>query len=136
MRLRSARDRRERRDEDLEEEGAIEDFPGDDAELAAEIDRLTELNRANPSVEQERMLLHLRNLLGIRLLDRGAEDGGFPEPDYSALPSNGLPLPEIESRALTPELLRAAILRGGCALVRGLIEPGQAEQLAHQIDQS
>jgi hypothetical protein len=135
MRWRST-DRRERRDEDLAEEAAIEDFPGADAELAAEIERLAELNRANPSVEQERTLLHLRNLLGIRLLDQRSEGGGFPEPDYSALPANGSPLAEIEPRSLTPELLRAAILRGGCVLVRRLIDPERAEELARQIDRS
>ena len=101
MRWRSA-GRRERREEDLAEEAAIEDFPGADDELAAEIERLTELNRANPSVEQERVLLHLRNLLGIRLLDQATGDGGFPEPDYSALPSNGSPLPEIEAGCADP----------------------------------
>jgi hypothetical protein len=136
MRWRSTGDRRKRVDEDLEDEVAIEDFPGPDDELAAEIERLTELNRANPSVEQERTLLHLRNLLGIRLLEHGADDRGFPEPDYSALPANGSPLPEISSAGLTPELLRAAILRSGCVLVRRLIDPEQAEQLARKIDRS
>ncbi len=136
MRWRSAGERRERRDEDLEEEAAIEEFPGADAELAAEIDRLAELNRSDPSVERERTLLHLRNLLGIRLLEAGADDGGFPEPDYTALPSNGSLLPEIEPGALTPELLRAAILRNGCVLVRGLLERGEAEELARKIDRS
>ncbi|HEY1591052.1 MAG TPA: phytanoyl-CoA dioxygenase family protein [Solirubrobacteraceae bacterium] len=136
MRWRTAGERRERRDEDLDEEAAIEEFPGADAELAAEIERLAELNRWNPSVEQERRLLHLRNLLGIRLLESRADDGGFPEPDYAALPSNGSLLPEIEPGALTPELLRAAILRNGCVLVRGLLDRAEAEELAGKIDRS
>ena len=89
---------------------------------------------SSPSVEQERTLLHLRNLLGIRLLESRAGDGGFPEPDYAALPSNGSLLPEIEPGALTPELLRAAILRNGCVLVRGLLDRAEAEELARKID--
>src|SRR5947209_15357472 len=76
--------------EDLALEAPTEDFPGTDEELVAEIGRLTELNRSSPSVEQERQLLHLRNLLGIRVLDRDPRDAGFPEPDYAALP-NGSP---------------------------------------------
>lgn len=132
---RGSRGRRERREEDLEEEAVIEDFPGADAELWAEIERLAELNRKNPWVERERALLHLRNLLGIRLVEHGASDAGFPEPDYEALP-NGSPVAEIEPGALTPELLRAGILRGGCVLVRGLIDRRRAERLAAEIDRS
>src|SRR5437764_7665123 len=132
---RDGRGRRERRDEDLEDEAVIEDFPGSDAELVAEIERTAELNRSSPSVEQERALLHLRNLLGIRLLDDGSTDGGFPDPHYAALP-NGSPLPEIEPKALTPGVVRAGILRTGCVLVRGLLDSGRAEELARKIDRS
>jgi hypothetical protein len=118
------------------DEALTEEFSGSDAELVHELERLATANRSSPSVEQERMLLHLRNLLGIRLLERGNEDGGFPEPDDAALPSNGSLVAEIEPRALTPELLRAGILRSGCVLVRGLLEPREAEQLARKIDGS
>jgi hypothetical protein len=131
---RSARGRREKNG-DTELEAPTEDFPGSDEELAAEIEGLGEANRASPSVEQERMLLHLRNLLGIRLLERGAEDPGFPEPDYAALP-NGSSLPELEPKDLSPGVLRAGILRSGCVLVRGLVDRERAERLATQIDRS
>jgi Phytanoyl-CoA dioxygenase (PhyH) len=131
---RSAKGRREKT-EDLALEAPTEDFPGSDEELEAEIERLYELNRSSPSVEQERMLLHLRNLLGIRLLTRGVEDPGFPDPDYGALP-NGSPLVEIEPRDLTASLVRAAILRSGCVLVRGLIDRDRAREMARQIDRS
>jgi hypothetical protein len=83
---RSANGRREKT-EDLALEAPTEDFEGGDEELAAEIARLTDLNRSSPSVEQERMLLHLRNLLGIRLLDRELDDAGFPDPDDACLPN-------------------------------------------------
>jgi hypothetical protein len=131
---RSANGRREKR-EDLALEAPTEDFTGSDDELVAEIERLAAANRAGPSVEQERMLLHLRNLLGIRLLDGGVDDPGFPEPDFSALP-NGSPLPEIEPGRLTPELLRAGILRSGCVLVRGLVDRAGADRVAAQIDRA
>ncbi len=131
---RSANGRREKSDE-LELEAPTEDFAGSDDELAAEIARLAERNRSTPSVKQERMLLHLRNLLGIRLLERCSGDSGFPEPDFGALP-NGSPLPEIERERLTPALLRAGILRSGCVLVRGLVDRSSAEQVAGQIDRA
>ena len=116
-------------------EAPTDEFEGSDDDLVAEIERLTERNRASPSSEQERMLLHLRNLLGIRWLEVDGEDAGHPEPDYAALPT-GAPLPELEPGQLTPGVLRAGILRDGCVLVRGLVEPKQAEDFARQIDRS
>lgn len=107
-------------------------FPGDEAALAQEINRLIELNRSEPDLEHERALLHLRNLLAIRVLDNGTVDHGSPEPDYSPLPDG--PLIEIEPGDLTPRVLRAGILRGGCVLVRGLVGRKRAEQLAGDID--
>src|SRR5438270_6019055 len=121
---------------DLALEAPTEEFAGGERELIAEIDRLSEANRSSPSVAHERMLLHLRNLLAIRLLERESGDAGFPEPDYAGLPSNGSPLVEIAPEALTPGLLPAGILRGGCVLVRGLIDPERARRLAKEIDRS
>jgi Phytanoyl-CoA dioxygenase (PhyH) len=132
---RSANGRREKSDE-LALEAPTEDFPGRDDELIAEIERLAERNRASPSVEQERMLLHLRNLLGIRLLERPNRDSGFPEPDFEALPANRSPLVEIGPEQLTPTLLRAGILRSGCVLVRGLVDRSRAERIAAEIDRA
>jgi hypothetical protein len=116
-------------------EAPTEEFEGTDEELTAEIERLTELNREAESAEQERMLLHLRNLLAIRRLERAAEDPGYAEPDFEALPDR-TPLPEIEPTALTPELLRAGILRDGCVLVRGLVPSGEAERFARRIERA
>jgi hypothetical protein len=109
-----------------------EEFPGSDAALALEIERLIELNRSEPDLDNERALLHLRNLLAIRLLEDGTVDRGHPEPDYAALPDG--PLFETQPSDLTPGLLRAAILRGGCLLVRGLVGRQQAERLGRDID--
>jgi hypothetical protein len=109
-----------------------EEFEGDDATLEAEIERLVKINRTDPEAERERTLLHLRNLLAIRRLDNGGVDLGHPEPDYSRLPDR--PLVEIEPADLTPGVLRGGILTGGCVLVRGLVDRGEAEQLAKEID--
>jgi hypothetical protein len=108
-------------------------FDGSDQELTAEIGRLTELNRAAPRVEHERMLLHLRNVLAIRILEGEALDPGFSEPDDRTMATD-VSLPEVEPQVLTPALLRAWILRCGCVLVRGLIEGGRARAFAKQID--
>jgi hypothetical protein len=135
MRWRNTSGRREKNG-DTELEAPTEDFPGSDEELAAEIERLGEANRASPSVEQERMLLHLRNLLGIRLLDGEGEDSGFPEADYAALPANGSPLAEVSPADLSPGVLRAGILRSGCVLVRGLVDRPSAERIAREIDRA
>jgi hypothetical protein len=110
----------------------MEDFDGDDAALEAEIERLIEVNRSEPEAERERMLLHLRNLLAIRRLENGEEDLGHPEPDYGRLPEG--PLMEIEPADLTPALLRAGILSGGCVLVRGLVDRERSELLATEVE--
>src|SRR5438270_1350601 len=81
----------------------LEDYEGDDQDLQEEISRLTELNRSEPSGEQERTLLHLRNLLAIRRLEAEPAAGSHPEPDYEALPDGALV--EIGPEELTPGVL-------------------------------
>ena len=102
-------------------------------ELLAEIARLTEANRARRDRATERELLRLRHAAGVLRLDAGG-DADYPEPDFASLPSGGLP--ELAPAAVTPELLRAGILRDGCLLVRGLVERGAALALAGQIDRA
>jgi Phytanoyl-CoA dioxygenase (PhyH) len=102
-------------------------------ELIDEIRRLTEVNRATPDRETERRLLRLRHEAGIQLLGDGAP--AFPAPDAVALP-DGPGLPEFTRDQLTPELLRAGILRDGCVLVRGLIDREAALAFAGEIDRS
>jgi hypothetical protein len=112
-----------------------ERFSGSDEELVAEIERLTGLNRANRERERERRLLGLRHLAGKRLI---AEDRGtpaYPDPAPDVLPeAEGLP--EVAAADVTPELLRAGILRDGCLLVRGLVDRAQALAFAQQIDRA
>ncbi|HSO98718.1 MAG TPA: hypothetical protein VLP43_07180 [Solirubrobacteraceae bacterium] len=113
--------------------------PGDEAlgeaELVAEIDLLTGRNRQAASRDNERRLLELRHQLGIRRVGASA-DTRHPEPDAAALPTVASGLPEISAPEVTPELLRAGILRDGCLLVRGLIDRDQALAFAAQIDRS
>jgi hypothetical protein len=111
------------------------DFPGGDEELFTEIERLTEASRGSRTPASERRLLHLRNLAGIRRLEHPVEDPRHPEPDFDALPAvDGLP--EIAAGDVTPELLRAGILRHGCLLVRGLVPRRQAVRFAGRIERS
>jgi hypothetical protein len=112
---------------------ATEDFDGGDAELRAEIERLTGQNRAAPDRDTERRLLRLRHIAGRRALDDPPADPRHPEP--ALLPdSDGLP--EFAPADLTPALLRAAILRDGCVLVRGLVGRDAALAFAAQIDRA
>jgi len=111
------------------------DFDGSTEALFDEIQTLTERNRDAPDPETERRVLRLRHLAGIRLLDDAPADPAFAEPDAARLPeSDGLP--DIPAAELTPELLRAGILRDGCLLVRGLVPREAAEALAAGIDRA
>ena len=108
-------------------------FDGSDEALREEIARLAEANRRDGDRERERRLLWLRHLAGIRQL--GATGAGrHPEPDEAALPAaDGLP--EIAAEDVTPELMRAGILRDGCLLVRGLVPRDTALAFAQLIDE-
>jgi hypothetical protein len=114
---------------------AEEAFPGSDDELHAEIARLTEANRTARDRATERQILRLRHLAGIRLLSGNGSAPEHPSPDFARLPeAEGLP--EIAAADVTPELLRAGILRDGCLLVRGLVGRDQALSFAAEIDRS
>jgi hypothetical protein len=102
-------------------------------ELRSEIDRLSEANRTDHDPDRERAILRARHLAGIRLMDEAPAAPRFPDVEGVAVPE-GDPLPAFLSGELTPELLRAVILRDGCALVRGLIPRQLALDLAGGID--
>lgn len=112
-----------------------DDFPGTDHELFAEIDRLSGAGPAGTDPEADRRLLRLRHLAGIRLLVANDGRAEHPAPASHDLPDGGS-LPEIAAEDLTPELIRAGILRDGCLLVRGLIAREPAERFAREIDRS
>ena len=115
---------------------ALPEFPGTDEALAAEIERLAAANRASPERETERRLLWLRHLSGIRMLDARATEPREPDPDPAALPPFAGRLPSVPAAAVTPGLVRAAILRDGCLLVRGLVDRDRALRMAREIDRS
>jgi hypothetical protein len=106
----------------------VDDFGGTDAELDAEIARLATAGRDR---ETERRLLALRHIAGVRALSSGGAAPGFPGP--ADLPEDGA-LPEFRAGDLTPGLVRAAILRYGCILVRGLVDRDEAIRFADGID--
>jgi hypothetical protein len=110
--------------------------PDQDVEsLLAEIDRLERENRGQGDPKTVRRLLRLRHQAGAKLVG-----SGLATPDYPS-PSSDLPtvdkgkLPDLRPNDLTPELLRAAILRDGCAVVRGLVARDRATSLAAKLQE-
>lgn len=112
--------------------------PGDAASfegLVDEIDALTRANCEERDLDRDRRLLTLRHLAGVQLVDGGSASPAFAEPSFGALP-DGSPLVEVGPEGLNGELLRAAILRHGCLLVRGLMDGNEALGLAEDIDRA
>ncbi len=112
-----------------------EDFDGSTEEMLATIARLTAANRETRDPDTEREVLRLRHLAGIRLMESAPAAPAFAEPASDRLPeADGLP--DIEAAELTPELLRAGILRDGSLLVRGLVPREAAEAFADHIERT
>jgi Phytanoyl-CoA dioxygenase (PhyH) len=106
-------------------------------ELRAEIERISADARESRDRDAERRLLELRHALGIALLDQAADTAPeHPEPDTAVLPAYAGALPEVAAADVTAGLLRAAILRDGCLLVRGLVGRNDALAFAGQIDRA
>src|SRR4051794_2504646 len=105
------------------------------AELRAEIDQLTAASRARPDRQTERRVLRLRHALGLLQLEQAGAAPDFPDP-AGAEPPESAELPGVAPEDLTPELVRAGILRDGCVLVRGLVPRERAVRLAEEIDRS
>jgi hypothetical protein len=108
----------------------------DVSELQAEIAELTRLNRESPDGERERRLVELRHVAGIALLEQADGDPRFPEPAFDRLPDRNGELAGVAPEDLTPELVRAGILRDGCVLIRGLVDRDEALELAGEIDRA
>ncbi|MFL5843050.1 MAG: phytanoyl-CoA dioxygenase family protein [Solirubrobacteraceae bacterium] len=101
----------------------------DPSELLAELDALA----AGAGPERARELLALRHRAGIAMLERPpVEAPAFAEPDFAALPDGDVP--EVRAGDLTPGLVRAAFLRNGCLLVRGLIPRSDVDRLLAETD--
>jgi hypothetical protein len=104
-------------------------------ELLAEIEDQAPTNGAPRDPERDRRLRHLLHAQGVQMLAGEPQEPDFAEPAFDSLPA-GTNLVEIGPQDLTAELLRAAILRHGCLLVRGLVEREEALRLADGIDRS
>jgi Phytanoyl-CoA dioxygenase (PhyH) len=102
-------------------------------QLQSEIEELTDANRAEPDPDRERATLRARHLAGVRLVEEAPAAPQFPDAGRVIVPE-GDPLPEFRVADLTPELVRAAILRDGCVLVRELIPRALALDLADGIE--
>jgi hypothetical protein len=105
-------------------------------QLFEEIDSLVRENRGRRDPERERRLQRLRHLAGVRLIEDASTAAEHPEPDFASLPDRNGELPEIAPHDLTAPLLRAAILRDGCLLIRGLVDRGDAANLVEEIDRA
>jgi hypothetical protein len=105
-------------------------------ELLEEIESLTRSNRESPDPETELRLVELRHAAGVRLMDAAPSAAGYPEPAFDRLPDRDGDLAGIDPAALSPEVIRAGILRDGCLLVRGLVDRDAALGLAEEIDRA
>jgi hypothetical protein len=123
------------RPETRQRKPVVDDFEGTDTELFAEIEQLTEAAQAKPDRETERRLLALRHIAGMRALRPDGDGAEFPTPESDRLPEEGS-LPEFAANELTPGLVRAAILRDGFILVRGLVDRDDALRFGQQIDRA
>jgi hypothetical protein len=102
--------------------------------ILAEIEELTGSNRDGRDPESEVRLVNLRHAAGVQLLDGDGTDARFPEPSFDQLPDRNGELVGITPEELTPEALRAGILRDGCLLVRGVLSRDEAGHLIEQIN--
>jgi hypothetical protein len=102
-------------------------------EVFDEIDELTRANRERRELHLDRRLLRLRHLAGLQLLDRARPDPDYAAPSFDSLPEEA-GVVEVTPEDLTSGRLRAAILRRGCLLVRGLVDRDEALGLAESID--
>ena len=91
-------------------------------ELIEELESLTRENQERPDADTEVKLVALRHAVGIRRLDEAQKGAAYPEPAFDRLPDRNGDLAGIEPTQLSPEVLRAGILRDGCLLIRGAVD--------------
>jgi hypothetical protein len=113
---------------------AVAEPPATTEALNDEIGQLTRAWQADQDPQTARRLLRLRHHAGLRRLEAANGVPDYPEP-AAGLPA-GDPLPEFSPEDLTPELLRAGMLRDGCVLVRGLVPRDEALEIAAGIDRA
>lgn len=102
-----------------------------------QIESLAARNREGRDPEVERRILELRHQAGARLAGAGGNGASHPEPAYDQLGERtGTGLPEFRAEELTPELVRAGIMRDGAVLIRGLLDRDAALGLRDEIDRA
>ncbi|GBD46098.1 hypothetical protein HRbin41_00917 [bacterium HR41] len=114
---------------------AVADKPASSRELLDAVAAMAADNRRERSLDKERELLRLRHRAANALIAETESEPPFPEPNFSLIPE-GETLPEFTPEQLSPELIRAGMLRQGCVLVRGLFDRAAAERMAQEIDRA
>jgi hypothetical protein len=103
-------------------------------QLLEQIEELSRSNRDDRDPEVEARLVELRHQAGLGLMEAKTGSPAYPEPAFDLLPARNGDLPGVGPDQLTPELVRAGILRDGCLLVRGMLDRADAEAMAEEID--
>jgi hypothetical protein len=99
------------------------------------IDMLTDANRAEHNAAIEARLVALRHN-GFWERDPATRPAPAPMPEMATLPRASDELPELAPANLTPSVVREHVRTHGCALVRGLVPPARAQELADGIDRA
>jgi hypothetical protein len=107
----------------------------DAEELLARVKRLTVERRGGHDPGVDRDLLALRHSAGLALMERPVAGADYPSPDFESVEGKA-GVPEVNPADLSPELLRAAILRHGCLLIRGLIDTDHAGRFRDEMDRA
>jgi hypothetical protein len=103
--------------------------------LHEEVAELSRENREQRDPELEQRILELRHRAGIEMLDQANGRPPLAEP-ASELPPSPAGVPELVPAELSAAGLRAAILESGCLLIRGLVSPARAEEMAADMDRA
>jgi hypothetical protein len=110
--------------------------PVDVDRIYSEIETLTQENRGQPDTEREAEIVRLRQLAGVGLKQGAETRREIVEPDFDGLQGAGDGIPEVQADELTPGLIRAAILRHGSLIARGLVDAERASRLTAEIDRA
>lgn len=109
--------------------------PIDVERTRSEIERLSHENRERPDTAREAEILRLRQRAGAGLKrDAGARPVVVEAEDDALPPGTGIQ--EISAAELSPGLIRAAILRDGALIVRGLLDREPAAALTSEFDRA
>lgn len=104
-----------------------------DGKVYEGIDLLTRANREQGEVTLEREIIAMRHRAGAAMVEAGDRNPSHPEPaEYEFRLEEKVPT--VTPEELTPEILRAAILRYGCLKVTGVMDEATAKSLADDID--